>query len=127
MSNSNEIPKAFDHVISWRKVDDLKPYANNARTHSPKQIQQIAASMGEFGFTVPVLIDAEGTILAGHARIEAAKLLGMDNVPVILIDHLTETQKRAYILADNKLAELAGWDEGRCQGKANQSAEPHNR
>ena len=111
MSNSNGIPKIFDRVLSWRPVVDLKPYANNARTHSPKQIQQLAASIQEFGFIVPVLIDTEGTILAGHARVKAAKLLGMDSVPVVPIDHLTEAQKRAYIIADNKLAELAGWDE----------------
>lgn len=111
MSNSNDIPKIFDRVLSWRPVVDLKPYANNARTHSPKQIQRLAASIQEFGFTAPVLIDTEGTILSGHARVEAVKLLGMDSVPVILIDHLTEAQKRAYIIADNKLAELASWDE----------------
>ena len=111
MSNSNEIPRVFDHVLSRRPVADLKPYARNARTHNPKQIQQIAASIREFGFTVPVLIDAESTIIAGHARVEAAKRLGMECVPVIQIDHLTQAQRRAYIIADNRLAELAGWDE----------------
>ncbi|MCZ6772727.1 MAG: site-specific DNA-methyltransferase [Proteobacteria bacterium] len=111
MSNSNEIPRVFDHVLSRRPVAELKPYARNARTHNPKQIQQIAASIREFGFTVPVLIDAESTIIAGHARVEAAKRLGMECVPVIQIDHLTQAQKRAYIIADNRLAELAGWDE----------------
>ena len=111
MSNSNKTQKNFDHVICRRPVDDLKPNENNARTHSPKQIQKIAASIREFGFITPVLIDAESTILAGHARVEAAKKLGMDSVPVILVDHLSQAQKRAYIIADNHLAELANWDE----------------
>ena len=94
--------------VTDRSISSLKPYPRNARTHSPKQIQQIAASIREFGFTVPVLIDADGMILAGHARIEAAKLLDLKQVPTIRIDHLSEAQKRAYILADNRLAELAG-------------------
>jgi len=111
MSKSNKILKVFDHVLSLRPVDDLKPYANNARIHDDKQIQQVAASIGEFGFTLPVLIDEEKTILAGHARVGAAKFLGMESVPVIQIDHLTEAQKRAYIIADNRLAEGAGWNE----------------
>ena len=89
---------------------DLKPYPRNARTHSKKQIRQIADSIRTFGWTNPVLIDAEGGIIAGHGRVEAAKLLGLDQVPTLLIDHLSEAQKRAYILADNKLAENAGWD-----------------
>ncbi len=96
--------------VTNRSTSSLKPYPRNARTHSPKQIQQLAASIREFGFTVPVLIDADGMILAGHARIEAAKLLDLKQVPTICIDHLSEAQKRAYILADNRLAELAGWD-----------------
>lgn len=95
---------------AMRRIDKLTPSKNNARTHKPKQIKQIAASIREFGFTVPVLVDAESTILAGHARVEAAKQLGMDSVPVIQIDHLTASQKRAYVIADNRLAELAGWD-----------------
>jgi len=89
---------------------DLKPYQMNARTHSKKQIRQIADSIETFGWTNPVLIDAEGGIIAGHGRVEAAKLLGLAQVPTLLIDHLSEAQKRAYILADNKLAENAGWD-----------------
>jgi ParB/RepB/Spo0J family partition protein len=97
----NAAPKIFDAVIFQRHVDDLKPDPRNARTHSPKQIQKLAASIKEFGFIVPVLVDAQGTILAGHARVEAAKQLGMDRVPTICVDHLTEVQKRAYVLADN--------------------------
>ena len=101
----------FASSIVWRETEQLKPNAGNARTHSKKQIRQIAASIREFGFTNPVLIDAEDMIIAGHGRVEAAKVLRLDTVPTLLIDHLTEDQKRAYIIADNRLAELAGWDE----------------
>lgn len=92
-------------------VSRLRPYAANARTHSDEQIEQIAASITEFGFTNPILARSDGTIAAGHARLEAAKLLSMEQVPVIVIDGWTEEQFRAYVLADNKLALLAGWDE----------------
>lgn len=88
----------------------LRPYCRNARVHSQKQIAQIAASIRTFGFNNPVLIDNEGTIIAGHGRVAAAKLLGLEVVPVIRLEHMSEAQKRAYILADNKLAEKAGWD-----------------
>lgn len=88
----------------------LKPYDRNARTHSPKQIAQIAASIKAFGFNNPVLIDKDGGIIAGLGRVEAAKLLGLETVPCVRLEHLTDAQKRAYILADNKLAEKAGWD-----------------
>jgi len=91
-------------------VDQLKPYANNPRTHSKKQIRQIADSIEEFGWTNPVLTDGNGNIIAGHGRIEAARLLGIKDVPVLCLDYLTDAQKRAYIIADNKLAENAGWD-----------------
>lgn len=91
-------------------IGDLKPYLRNARTHSQKQLKQIAASIETFGWTNPVLIDANGCVIAGHGRIEAAKLLGMSEVPTICLDHMTEAQKRAYIIADNKLAENADWD-----------------
>jgi hypothetical protein len=89
----------------------LIPYARNARTHSEAQVGQIAGSIREFGFTNPVLIDAENGIIAGHGRVLAAQALGMDKVPCIRLTHLTDTQRRAYILADNKLAMNAGWDE----------------
>ena len=89
----------------------LKPAKSNARTHSPKQIRQIAASIKEFGFTNPVLIDETQSILAGHGRVAAAKLIGMKDVPVVRIEHMTEAQKRAYVIADNQLAINAGWDE----------------
>ena len=89
----------------------LKPWARNARTHSKKQVRQIAASIETFGFTSPVLIDAEHTILAGHCRVEAAKLLGLRTVPCIRIETMTPAEKRAYVIADNKHALNAGWDE----------------
>ena len=96
--------------VDYRPVESLKPYANNPRTHSKKQISQIADSIREFGWTNPVLIDADGGIIAGHGRVLAAKLLGEAEVPVVWLDHLNEAQKRAYLIADNKLAENAGWD-----------------
>ena len=89
----------------------LRPWAKNARTHSKKQLRQIAKSIETFGFTNPVLIDQHGTILAGHGRVEAAKSLGMAAVPCLRIEHMTEAEKRAYVIADNKLALNAGWDE----------------
>lgn len=89
----------------------LRPWAKNARTHSKKQLRQIAKSIETFGFTNPVLIDQQGTILAGHGRVEAAKSLGMTTVPCLRIEDMTEAEKRAYVIADNKLALNAGWDE----------------
>lgn len=91
-------------------IDTLTPYANNARTHSDDQIKKIQASLREFGFVNPVLIDANRGVIAGHGRIEAAKREGMTEVPCVFVEHLTDAQKRAYILADNRLAELAGWN-----------------
>ena len=94
-----------------KSLKDLIPYATNARTHSDSQVAQIAASIREFGWMNPVLIDAENNIIAGHGRVLAARKLGLEEVPCVLHDHLTETQRKAYILADNKLALNAGWDE----------------
>ena len=91
-------------------VAQLTPYANNARTHSNKQIRQIAKSIERFGFTNPVLIDDDGQLIAGHGRVAAAKLLGLTAVPARRVSHLSEADKRAYIIADNRLAEKAGWD-----------------
>jgi DNA modification methylase len=96
--------------IEYTRVSDLRPYPNNARTHSRKQIRQIANSITKFGFCNPVLIDDDKQIIAGHGRVEAARLLGIDAVPTCRLSHLSEADKRAYILADNKLAEKAGWD-----------------
>ena len=93
------------------KIADLKPAKRNARTHSPEQVRQIATSIEKFGFTNPVLIDDKGQLIAGHGRVEAAKQLGLSEVPTLCLDHLSEEQIRAYVIADNKLAENAGWDE----------------
>ena len=92
-------------------VSDLIPYARNSRTHSEVQINKIASSIKEFGFLNPVLIDKDNGIIAGHGRVMAAQKLGLKEVPVLQIGHLSETQKRAYIIADNRLALDAGWDE----------------
>ena len=99
-------PLSIEHLL----VEVLKPYPRNARTHGPRQIAQIAASIAAFGFNNPVLTDKDGVIIAGHGRVDAARRLGLKTVPCIRIEHLSDAQKRAYILADNKLAEQAGWD-----------------
>ena len=91
-------------------TDDLIPYARNSRTHSPDQVTKIAASIKEFGFLNPIIVDGENCIVAGHGRVMAAKKLGLDELPCIEASHLTEAQKRAYIIADNRLALDAGWD-----------------
>jgi len=96
--------------VEDRQIDELIPYARNARTHSDEQISQVAASVKEFGFNDPVAVDGESGIIEGHARVLAAKKLGMEQVPVIELSHLSDVQKRAYILAHNKLTENAGWD-----------------
>ena len=92
-------------------IERLIPYAKNARTHSDAQVAQIAASIREFGFCNPVLIDGEDGIIAGHGRVMAARVLGLAEVPCVRLGHLSDTQRRAYILADNRLALSAGWDE----------------
>ena len=96
-------------IETW-PIERLIPYARNARTHSPAQIAQIAASIAEFGFNNPVLADPEGGIIAGHGRVLAARQLGHMEVPVVILAHLNSNQKRAFMLADNKLALQAGWD-----------------
>ena len=101
----------IDHTsIEHLSPDALKPYANNPRTHSKKQVQQLADSIKRFGFTNPILIDETNAIIAGHGRVEAAKLIGMQDVPCLRMRHLSKSDKRAYVLADNKLALNAGWD-----------------
>lgn len=97
-------------AIAYRKVTDLKPYGHNARTHSKKQIRQIADSIERFGFTNPILTAEDGSVIAGHGRLAAAKLLGLDEVPTLPLAHLSPEERRAYVLADNKLAQNAGWD-----------------
>ena len=91
-------------------VGDLIPYINNSRTHSDEQVMQVASSMKEFGFTNPILIDGEGGIIAGHGRLMAAKKLGLNEVPCIRLGHLSEAQRKAYVIADNQLALNSGWD-----------------
>jgi DNA modification methylase len=96
--------------IEWRSVETLIPYAKNARTHSDEQVAQIAGSIKEFGFNNPVLVDKENSVIAGHGRLMAARKLGMDKVPVVKLEHLTESQRKAYVLADNRIALNSGWD-----------------
>jgi DNA modification methylase len=107
---SSGLLRASDRKIELVAVARLKPYVANARTHSKKQIRQIADSIQRFGFTNPVLIDDEGMIVAGHGRVAAAKLLKLTAVPALRLSHLSDAEKSAYILADNRLAEKAGWD-----------------
>ena len=96
--------------VAWRPAADLAARSNNPRIHSKKQVRQIADSIRRFGWTNPVLVDEAGILLAGHGRLEAAKLLGQATVPTLVLSHLNEAEKRAYVVADNRLAELAGWD-----------------
>jgi len=98
-------------AIEYRPLDALIPYARNSRTHSEAQVAQIAASIREFGWTNPVLVDEQQTIVAGHGRVLAAQKLGLESVPTITLAGLTDAKRRAYVIADNKLALNAGWDE----------------
>ena len=97
-------------AIEYRNIDSLIPYVNNARTHSDEQVAQIAASIKEFGWTNPVLVDGDNGIIAGHGRVQAARKLEATEIPVIELQGLSEAQRRAYILADNRLAQKADWD-----------------
>ncbi len=103
-------PWLSTHIERW-STDKLVPYARNARTHSEEQVAQIAASIVEFGFANPILAGSDGVIVAGHGRLAAAQKLGLETVPVVVLDHLTPTQRRALIIADNRIAENAGWDD----------------
>jgi len=103
-------PSMASRIERW-PIDRLVPHARNPRTHSDAQVAQIAASITEFGFTSPILVDSEAGILAGHGRLMAARKLNLAEVPVIVLDGLSPAQRQAYIIADNKLAENAGWDE----------------
>src|SRR6266446_3111773 len=107
------LPAAYPvakQIEAW-PIDKLIPFARNPRTHSDAQVAQIAASIAEFGFNNPILVDTKAGIIAGHGRLLAARKLQLTEVPVIVLDHLTDAQKRAYIIADNQLALNAGWDE----------------
>ena len=97
-------------AVTYRPLDGLIPYAKNARTHSPDQVAEIAASIRAFGWTNPILVDGDNGVIAGHGRLLAARKLGMGDVPVIELAGMSEAEKRAYIMADNKLALNAGWD-----------------
>jgi DNA modification methylase len=107
-------PWLSTHIERW-PTEILVPYARNARTHSEEQVAQIAASIVEFGFTNPILAGSDGVIVAGHGRLAAARKLGLPTVPVVVLDHLTPTQRRALVIADNRIAENAGWDEAMLQ------------
>ena len=96
--------------IEQIQLEALIPYINNSRTHSDEQVAQIAASIKEFGFNNPILVDKDSGIIAGHGRLQAARKLGLTEVPCVRLEHLTETQRKAYIIADNRLALNAGWD-----------------
>ena len=110
MSTATITPAIARRIEIW-PVDRLHPYDRNARTHSPEQVAQIAASIAEFGFTSPILVDSGAGIIAGHGRLLAARKLGLAEVPVVVLGHLSETQRRAYVIADNRLALNAGWDD----------------
>lgn len=97
--------------IEYKSTGELVPYVNNSRTHSEQQVQQVAASIKEFGFTNPILIDQDGGIIAGHGRLQAAQLLSLDEVPTITLKGLTQAQRKAYVIADNKLALNSGWND----------------
>jgi len=103
-------PNLVSQIELW-PVERLVPYARNPRTHTDEQVAQIAASIAEFGFVNPVLVGADGVIIAGHARVLAARKLGLNEVPVVVLDHLSEAQRRALVIADNRLAQNAGWEE----------------
>ncbi len=96
--------------IRYVSPDELRPYAGNARTHSKKQVGQIADSIERFGFANPIIVSGDHEVIAGHGRLAAAKLLGHPSVPIVVLADMTEADRRAYVMADNRLAELAGWD-----------------
>lgn len=106
-------PSISNHMtLTWVAIGDLKAHGRKARTHSRDQISKIADSIKTFGFSVPIIVDDANRILAGHGRLEAARLLGMEKVPVVALSHLDEAQRRAFIITENRMAELAGWDRG---------------
>jgi hypothetical protein len=111
MENRPACSSSRELAVVERPVASLKPWKNNPRTHSKKQIRQIAESLKQFGWTNPVLVDGADGIIAGHGRVEAAKLLGLTSVPTIALSEMSEAERRAYVIADNRLAEQAGWDE----------------
>jgi hypothetical protein len=111
-----------DLVVTMQPVEDLIPYDKNPRTHSPTQIERIAASITEFGFTNPILVDKDLNVIAGHGRLMAAQALELDVVPTIKLGRLTEAQRRAYVIADNQIALNSGWDDDLLQSELNELA-----
>ena len=111
-----------DLVVTMQPVEDLTPYDKNPRTHSPTQIERIAASITEFGFTNPILVDEDLNVIAGHGRLMAAQALELDVVPTIKLGRLTEAQRRAYVIADNQIALNSGWDDDLLQSELNELA-----
>jgi ParB-like chromosome segregation protein Spo0J len=109
--NRPKVPEWPADQVERRPVETLIPYARNARTHSDAQIAQIAASIREWGWTIPILVDEAGTLIAGHGRVLAARVLGLDDVPVMVARGWSEAKVRSYRIADNKLASLSGWDD----------------
>ena len=109
-TRDNQTVRIAAEQLTMVSIDDLIPYANNAKKHGVKQINQIRASLREFGFVTPVLIDFDNNIIAGHGRVEAARAEGMSEVPCVVVTNLSEAQRKAYILADNRLSETAAWD-----------------
>ena len=112
MNNSHQVKQSLKKKIEMAPIDSLKPYKKNSRSHSEAQIDKIVASITEFGFTNPILIDGNKQIIAGHGRVMAGKKMGLTEVPVISLDYLSEAQKRAYVIADNKIALDSDWDLG---------------
>lgn len=104
-----KLPRMAERIEFW-PTEKLKPYEKNPRLHSDEQISQLAASFIRFGMVMPILVDKDAGVIAGHGRLEAAKLVGLEKIPVVVLDNLTDEEKRAYIIADNKLAENASWD-----------------
>ena len=107
-------PAMAKRIEVW-PLSRLRPYEDNSRTHSPEQVEQIAKSIIEFGFLNPILVDGQEGVVAGHGRLQAAREIGMDEVPVVVLDHLTPVQRRAYVIADNQIALNAGWDQSLLQ------------
>ncbi len=113
LRNADAERRAARISVRWLPVESLTPDPENARVHGPRQIARIADSIAAFGFNVPVLIDGKGAVLAGHGRVLAARRLGLSEVPTIALEHLSEPERRAFTIADNRLAELASWDDRR--------------
>ena len=113
LRNADAERRAGRISVRWLPVESLTPDPENARVHGPRQIARIADSIAAFGFNVPVLIDGKGAVLAGHGRVLAARRLGLSEVPTIALEHLSEPERRAFMIADNRLAELASWDDRR--------------